>query len=74
MTTAEMVTYAYDQIDPGPSRAERHLEIDADQRMTMRGKRTCLGQHPLLSGDGEEVPFAGHAFERVRAPVFELKS
>jgi hypothetical protein len=28
MTTAEMVTYAYDQIDQAPIRAKRHLEID----------------------------------------------
>jgi class 3 adenylate cyclase len=29
---------------------------------------------PHLRGDDEQVPFAGHAFERVRAPVFERKS
>jgi len=28
MTTAEMAAYPYDQIEPGPSRAEGGLEID----------------------------------------------
>jgi hypothetical protein len=35
-----------------------------------------LSFHPQrqLRGDGGEVPFAWHAFERVIASVFELKS
>jgi hypothetical protein len=29
---------------------------------------------PLRIGDGEEVPFAGHALELVTAAVFEFES
>ena len=29
---------------------------------------------PLRRGDGEEMPFAGHALERVSAVVFEFES
>jgi hypothetical protein len=34
---------------------------------------TCFGA-PLRRGDGEEVPFAGHALEPVGAAVVELES
>jgi hypothetical protein len=38
-------------------------------------KRTSrYARRGQLRGDGGEVPFAGHAFERVAAAVFELKS
>ena len=29
---------------------------------------------PLPRGDGEKTPFAGHAIQSARAPVFELES
>ena len=57
---------------PGPSRTERRLEVIVDHLTTLAvGESVWPGPH--LRGDGEQVPFAGHAFERVSAPVLELQ-
>jgi hypothetical protein len=47
--------------------------VNADHLTTMPGRRMCAAI-PHLRGDGEEMPFAGNAFERVSAALLELES